>query len=438
MTAGDLGMFLTNDLAGLTRGRAFPAADIEDRRRSGTGWVPANLSLTPFGPIAAENPFGPIGDLRLIADDGDPGTMIAATGGAPSLTVFLADIRNTDGSDWPGCPRTLLKHALADLAAAGYGLDAAFEHEFLLSGVPGARGIPFSFFDLRASQAFCGDLVSALALAGTAPEMILPEYGPRQFEVTVRPTRALAAADRAVLVRDITRDVARIHGVSATFAPIVDPAGVGNGVHVHFSLTGPDGANATADLAQPAEVSAAAGSFAAGILKHLPAICAVTAPSVISYLRLTPHRWAAGFTAFGHRNREAAVRVCPTIDLPGRDRAKQIHLEFRAADATANPYLVLAMLVRAGLEGLNAGLPTPPVCPIDPADLSPSDAEALGIRRLPDSLPAALAALEADPVALSWLPEPMRSAYFGMKRAEMGMVAGLDAPAMCARYAEIY
>lgn len=440
MSTLPLAIFLTNDLSAISRGRAFPAADIANRRQGGVGWVPANLALTPFGVIAPDHPFGPVGDLRLLADDdaGD-GVQITGFGSERNLTAFLCDIRQTDGSEWTGCGRTLLKRALADLKAeAELDVRASFEHEFLLSGVRGPTPQAFCVHDLRAAQPFAEALMAALDAAGIEPEMILPEYGPSQFEVTVKPAAGLQAADRAVMMREITRDVARQIGLKATFAPIVDPNSVGNGVHLHLSLLRSDGSNATADLGRPGEVSEVTGSFVAGVLRHLPALCAVLAPSTISYLRLTPHRWSAGFTAFGHRNREAAVRICPTIDLPGFDRTRQIHLEFRAADAAASPYLVLALVLRAGLQGLREKLLPPPLIDCDPADLDVEEARRLDVRRLPESLPAALAALQADPVALDWLPEPMRTAYFAIKRMELAMAGELPPAEQCARYAEVY
>ncbi len=98
--------------------------------------------------------------------------------------------------------------------------------------------------------------------------------------MTCEPAAALAADRGAVLVRDVTRDVARQFGLAASFAPILDPAAVGNGVHaVHLSLIAADGSNATADLSRPAEISEVAGRFVAGVLRHLPALCAVTAPA---------------------------------------------------------------------------------------------------------------------------------------------------------------
>jgi glutamine synthetase len=92
--------------------------------------------------------------------------------------------------------------------------------------------------------------------------------------------------------------------------------------------------------------------FAASILEHLPALCALTASSVVSYLRLKPHYWSAGFGYLGDRDREATIRIPPTENAPGADRARQFNLEFRAADAAACPHLALAVLVLAGMRGI--------------------------------------------------------------------------------------
>jgi glutamine synthetase len=254
----------------------------------------------------------------------------------------------------------------------------------------------------------------------------------------MKPARGLDAADRAVILRDIVRDVARQFSHSACFSPILDPASVGSGVHVHFSLIDQSGRSVTADPARPGGVSARTGSFVAGILKHMPALCALTAPSMISYTRLTPHRWSAGFNCFGYRNREAGVRICPVNDSPGRNTSEQTHLEFRAADGTASPYLVLGALVRAGLEGLRGNLAAPPLIEGDPADLSEAQLKQVNVRRLPASLSDALAELHADEVVKSWLPQRMQDGYFALKQAEMEKAGSLDVKEQCALYAQFY
>jgi len=113
-------------------------------------------------------------------------------------------------------------------------------------------------------------------------------------------------------------------------------------------------------------------------------------------------------------------------------------MEFRAADATGSPHLALAMLIRAGIEGLRANLPQPPIVRGDPETMTEEDRTRLGIRRLPGSLPEALAALEADPVVCSWVSPTFLDCYFGMKRKEMAIMADLDDHAICRRYAEVY
>src|SRR5690606_19084505 len=135
------------------------------------------------------------------------------------------------------------------------------------------------------------------------------------------------------------------------------PDRVGNGVHIHLSLRDAEGKPVTWDPGAPDRLSDPAARFVAGILAHARALCAVTAAGVPSYLRLVPHRWSAAWTNLGAQDREACVRICPLFDTPGADPARQFNFEYRAADAIANPYLQLGVLIRAGLEGLRRDLP---------------------------------------------------------------------------------
>ncbi|MEU0572641.1 glutamine synthetase, partial [Nonomuraea sp. NPDC005983] len=224
----------TCDLAGQTRGRAVPASREDAVLRGGTGWVPADLALTCFGPIA-ENPFGSTGDLRLLPD---PGTRVdvPADGDVPGTRLYLAGQELPDGTPWECCPRGFLAAAVAELAGLGLTPVASFEHEFTLDGLPSS--LPFSFDRYRTAEPFGSDLVALLESNGFAPETWLPEYGEAQHEITLAPAGALQAADRAVLLRELVRDLARRRGLRACFAPILHPDGSGNGVHIHLSFEG--------------------------------------------------------------------------------------------------------------------------------------------------------------------------------------------------------
>lgn len=149
---------------------------------------------------------------------------------APALDYLHGNLVETDGTPWPACPRGLLRAEVERYRDSGLQVIAAFEHEFSLLGLPGER--PAAAFSLQAQRAagqFPGWLVSALAQAGTEPEMFLPEYGQRQYEVTCRPAQGVAAADRAVNVREVTREVARQMGLRTCFAPLPAPGAVTNG-----------------------------------------------------------------------------------------------------------------------------------------------------------------------------------------------------------------
>ena len=437
MRGEELVGFLHADLSGLLRGRSVPASELESRMAAGVGWVPADIALTPFGPIAEPNPYGSRGDLRLLPDETSEVRVDLFEGASP-LHFFLCDAVNVDGSPWDACPRTLLKDALARLEReTGLHLVASFEQEFLLQAPGFEPGPGFSFGAQRLVEPFGPLVFAALEQGGLEPEAFLPEYGEGQFEIPCAPAGGLAAADRAMATREVVREVARGLGYRASFAPMADPEGVGNGVHVHMSLTDGEGRPVFYDPERDGNLSLTAARFAAGILEHLPALCALTAPSVISYLRLGPHHWSAGFGYMGERDREATIRLPPVSSFSG-DPARQFNLEFRAADATANPHLALAALVLAGLHGLREELPEPALVTGDPSEMSEEERRRLGARPLPASLEEALAALEADAVARSWLSPDLLACHLGVKRTEISLLEGAEPREACARYLRVY
>jgi glutamine synthetase len=261
--------------------------------------------------------------------------------------------------------------------------------------------------------------------AGAKPDSFLSEYGARQFEVTVAPAPALAAADQAVIAREMARAAAFRLGHRAIFSPMPAAHGVGNGVHIHFSLRDASGAPVTYDADGPLGLSQAAAHFCAGVLHHLRSITAITAPSPVSYLRLTPNRWAPTVVDIAKQDRGAALRVCPVFaSASEKEIDAQSNLEFRVCDAAASPYMALGALIFAGADGVARKLPLPAAGATPPP--------------LPHSLAEALDAMEASPGAQSWFGSVFLEAYLRHKRSELAHVAGLEAPALCARYAEIY
>lgn len=430
---------VTTDLAGITRGRSVPARGYDADPGVTVGWVPANASLTPFGTIADPNPWGSAGDLRLRPDPGAR-YRVHPPGAHTAWDVVMSDIVELDGSPWSTCPRTFLRAALDDLRSeTGLDVVGAFEHEFVLrSPAPGPPAPAFSLGAMRRIDPLGAVIAAALAGAGIRPETIIAEYGADQYEASVAPSTGLRIADDAVALREIVREVVRIAGWGVTFAPKTAPDAVGSGVHLHISLAGPGGGNAFFDPAGPGRLSQIGAAFAAGILRHMPALLAFTAPSPVSYLRLRPHRWSASYTWLGERDREASLRICPTPSLGGRDPARSFNLEFRALDATACPHLALGAVLRAGLEGIRAKLPPPPIFSGDPALLSADERARTGLRRLPGTLSEAVAALKQDTTVAGFLPPLALETYLGMKAAEELLAAQWDEAETCRRYAAIY
>ena len=425
----------------MTRGRAVKARELASRRTTGVGWVPADLALTTFGDIADPNPFGALGDIRLIPDG--TAALLPEVGLRPASELVLASIVEPDGTPWACDPRTALVDAVRALDVTGLRLRVAFEQEFTVLGPggrvgPGPEGLPvpppFSLDAFRAAEPFGSELVMALALAGLEPENWLPEYGDGQFEITVSPADPVTAADRAILVRAITRDVASAHGLRASFVPLLRPDAVGNGVHIHLSLWDSDGNPVTLD--EDLDLTTPTGRFAAGILAHAPALIGWSASSVISPIRLAPHRWSSAAAFLGRQNREAMLRICPVVTI-GSNGLAGANLEFRAADATANPWLVLAVLIRAGLDGLARELPSPAVLDMELDALGAAGRERFGVRELPRTQADALAAIEADEMSRDWFAPDLLSTHLGIRRTEAALLAALTPKEQCRRYADV-
>jgi glutamine synthetase len=414
----------TCDIAGHVRGKGFPAREIDARRQRGIGWTHSNLMQTAFGPIL-DTPFGTAGDLMIVPDPTAEVRVDFADASAPEH-FFLGDIRNTDGSAWECCPREFLRRAIAALdAVSGLRLIAAFEQEFVYTGNQQRDGDAYSLNAFRRQGTFGESFVAAMRAAGVTPDSFLAEYGARQFEVTVSPAPALTAADQAVITREMARAAAHRLGHRASFSPMPEASGVGNGVHIHMSLQDAAGAPVTYAAGGPMGLSMAAQQFCAGVLHHLPAICAVTAPSPLSYLRLTPDRWAPTLIDIVQQDRGASMRVCPVFAAANpADTARQFNVEFRASDGAASPYMALGAIIFAGADGMRRKMALPP--------------SADGAEPLPHSLARALDNMAASDAVQSWFGPVFLEAYLRHKRSEVQHVTEWAVNELCARYFEIY
>ncbi|PCH81571.1 MAG: glutamine synthetase [Hyphomicrobiales bacterium] len=427
----------TSDIAGITRGKAFPLADFKKRLKHGVGWTPTNVQITCFD-VIADSPYGALGDLLLIPDETTIVDVDFEDNTAPERFV-MGDITTLEGEPWECCTRTILKSALDRLkTAGGVTLLSAFEHEFQLKSETPSKGKAYSLAGFSDRQALGGTLMAALEKASIQTDSFMKEYGREQYEVVVGPDQGVRSADTAVILRELTRATAKKYGDEATFCPILDPESVGNGVHIHMSFLNPDGSPATYDEAGTAGMSSLTGSFIAGVLKYLDSIIALTAPSAISYLRLTPHRWSAAYNNLGFRDREASVRICPITATDPKKKAKQYNFEYRAADAAASPYLALAAIIHAGTQGIEDKLPTPSVTEEDLSVLSEKELEDRGYTRLPQSLEAALSRFENNMKVRNWFPDGFADVYLAHKRGELKCVTDLNDVERCAKYSDIY
>jgi glutamine synthetase len=423
----------TCDLAGLVRGKGFPLTAQAMRLRQGVGLAPSNIMMSAFGPIY-DTPFGTVGDLMLVPDAKTYVEVEFDLGDAERF--YLGDIMMLSGQHWACCPRHFLRRALEALQHdAKLGLVAAFEQEFVYTGVEHRPGATYSLDAWRRQGGFAEHVMAAVRSAGLEPDSFLPEYGPRQYEMTISPARGIRAADEAIIAREMARSVAHRLGHRAILAPVLDPDGIGNGTHVHFSLRDSGDQPVMFDPARPWRLTPVGEQFVAGILDHLPLLTAITAPSAASYYRLQPNRWAPTWANVGLQDRGSSIRVCPIFDRPA---SHNFNVEYRVADATASPYLVLGALAWAGLDGIKRKLALPECTEANFWEMTDEQRRAAGAKPLPRSLSESLNLLAASETAREWFGDEFFEAYLRFKRSELKVLEGLSPAEICERYVEVY
>lgn len=401
------------------RGKACATEFLDSYLVSGIGLTVAMQCMNMLDQLVPEGSFGPVGEIRLMADP----TTFAVLPYVPRSARVFCDMLTLEGEPWGACPRSFLKRMTARAATRGLVVRAAFENEFTLARREGPGYVPldhsncFSTIGMDGAAPVMGDIVDALTAQGVHPEQYYAELGPGQQELPVRFAEALRAADNQITLRETARGVALKHGLVASFAPKPFPDQAGNGAHIHFSLWRlVDGGNHFHDPHDRYGLSEAGYGFIGGVMTHLPALVALTAPSVNSYRRLQPRFWSSAYTAWGPDNREGAIRIPST--RRGRE-VESTNLELKPSDPSCNPYLALGGLLAAGLDGIERKLDPGTPTLVDPDSLSDAERAQRGIRRLPRSLGEALDAFERDEVLRDALGDVLAREYLAVKRSEV-------------------
>ncbi|MBX5467902.1 MAG: type I glutamate--ammonia ligase [Firmicutes bacterium] len=332
---------------------------------------------------------------------------------------LMCDIKNPDGSPFPGCPRSALRRVLDEARQMGYEVTIGVEPEFFLfqqdaNGQATTRPIDQAgYFDLSPvdlGEDARREMVLTLQQMGFRIDATHHEVAPSQHEIDLAFTDALSAADNIATFRFVVRTIARLHGLHATFMPKPIYGLNGSGLHL-FHILWADGKNAFYDARQPQGLSRVALHFIAGLMRHAPAITAVTNPLVNSYKRLVPGYEAPVYIAWSSGNRSPMIRV------PAHQGA-DTRIELRSPDPACNPYLALAVTIKAGLDGVRHRWEAPPPITGNVYRMSESERRQLGIQHLPGSLEEALKCLEQDPVVLAALGPEIAEWYLEAKRIE--------------------
>ena len=410
---------------GTVRAKSSARHGLEGRLEAGIGLTVAMQAMNGLDQLQPVPGMGPVGEVRLVPDL----DTFRALPYAPHTGAVLTDHVQLDGVPAAVCQRSFLKRMEARVAERGLVLRVSFENEFSLATkvdgayVPIDSGLCFSTISATAAQDYAEDLAAALDAQEIPLEQYYAELGHGQQEISTGHAPAMVAVDEQLLVRETIRAIARRHGLVASLAPKPWPDNAGNGGHVHFSLW--DGErNRFYDGARADGLSDDARSFMAGVLAHLPGLCALTAPSFNSYHRIVPQYWAGAFVCWGFDNREAPVRVASTFR--GAEEAST-NGELKACDATCNPYLAVGGLIAAGLDGLERGLDLPEPVDVDPATIPDDERVRRGIMRLPATQAEALDALAADALLLSTLGSVLAESYLAVRRSEWEAYSAGDA-----------
>ena len=416
------------DVLGMLKSVAVAPAELEGAFSEGIG----------FDGSAIEG-FARVAESDMLAKP-DPSTfqVLPWRGESPGVARMFCDILMPDGSPSYADSRHVLKRALARAAELGFTFYTHPEIEFFLLEQGNKRGESptpvdeVGYFDHSphgAGYDFRRQAITVLEAMGISVEFSHHEGGPGQQEIDLRYADALTTADNIMTFRLVIKEVALEQGVQATFMPKPFAEHPGSGMHTHVSLFEGD-RNAFYEPGAEFQLSKVARSFIAGLLRHAPEITAVTNQWVNSYKRLAGGGEAPAYVCWGHANRSALVRV--PMYKPNKGNSTRV--EFRSIDSATNPYLAFAVMLAAGLKGIEENYELPPGAEDDVWALTEAERRALGIDPLPSSLGQAVQIMERSELVAETLGEHVFDFFLRNKRAEWADYRRQVTPFELARY----
>jgi glutamine synthetase len=400
------------DVLGFLKSVAVAPAELEGAFAEGIG----------FDGSAIEG-FARVYEADMLAKP-DPSTfqILPWRGETQGTARMFCDILMPDGSPSYADPRYVLKRTLAKAADLGFTFYTHPEVEFFLfrkSDDPVAEPVPVDssgYFDHTPQgigNDFRREAITMLESMGISVEFSHHEGGPGQQEIDLRYADALTTADNIMTFRVVVKEVALSHGIYASFMPKPMSDQPGSGMHTHVSLFEGD-RNAFFEAGAQYQLSKTGRAFIAGVLRHAAEITAVTNQFVNSYKRLAAGGEAPSYICWGHNNRSALVRV--PMYKPQKSQSSRV--EFRSLDSAANPYLAFALLLAAGLKGIEEAYDLPREAEDDVWSLTDRERRALGIKPLPTSLAEAISAMEESELAAETLGEHVFDFFLRNKRNE--------------------
>lgn len=333
---------------------------------------------------------------------------------------LICDVYTPDGKPFEGDPRWLLKKTIKEANEMGYRFDVGPECEFFLFHTDD-NGLPTTlshekagYFDLGPNdlgENIRRDMVLTLEEMGFEIEASHHEVAPAQHEIDFKYDEVLKTADNIQTFKMTVKTIAKRHGLYATFMPKPKFGISGSGMHINMSLATEEGKNIFADENGKIGLSDDAYHFIAGIMKHARGMSAITNPLVNSYKRLVPGYEAPVYIAWSAKNRSPLIRIPAS-------RGNGTRVELRNPDPTANPYLVLALCLAAGLDGIKNKIEVPESVDCNIYEMTPGERRAAGIENMPADLKEAVDCLVADEFLCSVLGEHITTKYVEAKMKE--------------------